>query len=176
MLHQSHGAKRAAIRQWSWKKKTWVCCPVLPACKKGTEARMIEAGTQIALDASEMSRTQVIHVDDMANHPDAIYIGRAVSRRKLKATRWANPYHIGKDGDRAEVIAKYRKRVDKQMRTGPASTTHSLRKLAGKPLACWCRHDGEERTDDNVCHGDVLVELIEELGLEREWREPTRRL
>ena len=102
----------------------------------------------------------------MRNHPDTVYIGRAVPRRRLKATLWANPYTIGEDGDRAAVIAKYRNRIDTQMRSGPASTTSGLRKLAGKPLACWCRHDGEERTEDNACHGDVLVELIHELRLE----------
>ena len=25
----------------------------------------------------------------------------------------------------------------------------------------WCRHDGEARTDNNACHGDVLVHLLE---------------
>ena len=121
-----------------------------------------------------MSRTRVIHVDDMVNHPDAIYIGRAVSigravpRTCFTRSKWYNPYRIGVDGDGATVVAKYRKRMQRRMTRAPASTTADLRKIAGKPLACWCRHDGEERTDDNACHGDVLVELIEELGLEEE--------
>jgi len=36
-----------------------------------------------------------------------------------------------------------------------------LPELRGKALACWCRHDGEERTPDNACHGDVLVDLLD---------------
>jgi hypothetical protein len=35
-----------------------------------------------------------------------------------------------------------------------------LPELRDKALACWCRHDGEERTHANACHGDVLVELL----------------
>ena len=115
-----------------------------------------------------MGGTRVIHVDDMVNHPDAIYIGRAVPQKCLVQSKWYTLYRIGPDGDRATVIAKYRKRMQQRMVTGPASTTADLRKIAGKPLACWCRHDGEERTDDNACHGDVLVEMIEELGMEGE--------
>ena len=116
-----------------------------------------------------MKSTRIIHVDDMVNHPDAIYIGREVPQKGLRRSKWYTPYEIGPDGDRATVIAKYRKRMQGRMNMGPASMMYDLRKIAGKPLACWCRHDGEERTDDNVCHGDVLIEMIEELGLEREW-------
>ena len=30
-----------------------------------------------------------------------------------------------------------------------------------RPLACWCRHDGEARTPANACHGDVILGLLE---------------
>lgn len=104
--------------------------------------------------------TRVIHVDDMPNYPDAIYIGRANGRRGLKASKWQNPFKIGHDGTRNEVVSRFRYLMATSVRRA------ELRELAGRPLACWCRHDGEERTDDNTCHGDVLVELIRELGLE----------
>lgn len=112
-----------------------------------------------------MSRTRVIHVDDMPTNPDAVYIGRAVPRRGLKKHRLANPYRIGPDGDRGEVVGLYRRRLQHWLRVSPITTTAMLREIAGKPLACWCRHDGEERTPDNACHGDVLVDLIRELRL-----------
>lgn len=42
--------------------------------------------------------------------PDgAVYIGRAMSRYGLKRSDFANPYTIGKDGTRAEVLAKFRR-------------------------------------------------------------------
>ena len=49
--------------------------------------------------------TRVVHVND--NVPGAVYIGRAVPRRGIKASKWANPYKIGRDGTRADVIGKY---------------------------------------------------------------------
>ena len=37
-----------------------------------------------------------------------VYIGRAVPRSGLKASVWGNPFVIGKDGTREEVMVKYR--------------------------------------------------------------------
>lgn len=103
--------------------------------------------------------TRVIHVHDMPNYPDAIYIGRAVPRRGLKASKWANPYKIDFRHNRRDVIEAYESRlvgeaVDEGM-------VRELPELRGKALACWCRHDGDPRTPDNECHGDVLVDLLE---------------
>lgn len=109
-----------------------------------------------------MSRTRVVHVND--NVPGAIYIGRAVPRRGLKASIWANPYAIGRSGTRAQVIARYANDLHDRLATSARQDIlDDLYELIGKPLACWCRHDGEERTAANWCHGDVLVELLREL-------------
>ena len=107
--------------------------------------------------------TRVVHVND--NVPGAVYIGRANRWKGLRASKWANPYTIGKDGTRAEVIEKYRWLMSTVSPDG-VMNLDAYREIAGKPLACWCRHDGEERTEDNACHGDVLIALIQELGLE----------
>lgn len=106
--------------------------------------------------------TKVIHVDDMVSHPAAVYIGRATPRRGLTGSPWANPYQIGQDGDRAVVIEKYRILMRARVRQDATARRHLL-ELAGKPLACWCRHEGEARTEANACHGDVLIDLIEEI-------------
>ncbi len=37
-----------------------------------------------------------------------VYIGRAVPRSGLKASPWGNPFVIGKDGTRDEVMGKCR--------------------------------------------------------------------
>lgn len=106
----------------------------------------------------------VIHVSELADYPDAVYIGRAVPVRKLARSKWANPYKIGKHGSgltftRRDVIRSFRC----WMSAHPSSPSHDeLSELTGKPLACWCRKSDEERTDDNACHGDVLVELWKE--------------
>ncbi len=72
-----------------------------------------------------------------------VYIGRP--------SKWGNPFEIGKDGTRKEVIEKYRKYIllNKDL-------MNSLHELEGKVLGCWCK--------PQACHGDVLVELVEKKG------------
>ena len=78
------------------------------------------------------------------NAPDgAVYIGRG--------SAWGNPYVIGKDGDREEVIRKYREWALEYRRNGPA---YWLMPLVGKDLVCFCA--------PLACHGDVLLEMIGE--------------
>ena len=67
-----------------------------------------------------------------------VYIGRP--------SKWGNPFAIGKDGDRATVIAKYQAWIIQQ----PALMA-SLHELKGKTLGCWCA--------PQACHGDVLSAL-----------------
>lgn len=71
-----------------------------------------------------------------------IYIGRP--------SPWGNPFTIGKDGTREEVINKYREWIYTQ----PELLAH-VPELKGKTLGCWCA--------PQACHGDVLIELIEEI-------------
>ena len=67
-----------------------------------------------------------------------VYIGRP--------GKWGNPFFIGRDGSRAEVIAKYRDWILTQPHLIAA-----LGELEGRDLICWCA--------PLRCHGDVLVEL-----------------
>lgn len=59
-----------------------------------------------------------------------------------KDSPWCNPYKIGKDGDRQEVLNKYRKYI----------SGRSLDEIRGKTLGCWCKPED--------CHGDILLELL----------------
>lgn len=68
-----------------------------------------------------------------------IYIGRL--------SKWGNPFREGRDGTRAEVIARYEKWIKTQPRL--MSQLHELR---DKVLGCWCA--------PLPCHGDVLVRLV----------------
>jgi hypothetical protein len=100
-----------------------------------------------------MSETRVVHVKD--NVPGAVYIGRANGRAKLSGSPFQNPFRVDTLG-RQGVIDHFRECL-----MGSPGLLSRLPELRGKPLACWCRHDGEERTPQNACHGDVLVELLE---------------
>ena len=71
--------------------------------------------------------------------PFDVYIGRP--------SIWGNPFQIGKDGTREEVIQKYREYI-----LSKPELLEQLESLRGKTLACWCKPQS--------CHGDVLVELL----------------
>jgi hypothetical protein len=66
---------------------------------------------------------------------------------------WGNPFKIGVDGDRDEVIRKYKDWILTQ-----PDLLARLPELKDKRLGCYCF---PER-----CHGDVLVEL---LSCRHEW-------
>jgi len=70
-----------------------------------------------------------------------VFIGRP--------SKWGNPFVIGKDGTREEVIEKYRAYILKK-----PELLACLVELKGKTLGCFCK--------PLPCHGDVLVELIKE--------------
>ena len=69
-----------------------------------------------------------------------VYIGRP--------GKWGNPFIIGKDGTRDEVLAKYREWV-----LSRSDLLASLEELRGKRLGCFCWPE--------PCHGDILIELLE---------------
>lgn len=75
-------------------------------------------------------RPRVWHYRDRNIPSGAVYVGRP--------TKWGNPYVIGRDGSRAEVIAQYR---------------DDLLRGNGRLLAdvCWCA--------PQPCHADVLLEM-----------------
>lgn len=76
---------------------------------------------------------------DNAVPPAAIYIGRP--------SKWGNPFAIGQDGSREQVIAKYRE----WLLANSELVQHVQRELAGKDLVCFC--------SPLPCHGDVLLEI-----------------
>ena len=63
-----------------------------------------------------------------------------------RPSKWGNPFVIGKDGNRAEVIEKFRAYL-----LANKYLMSCLWELRGKILACWCAPD--------ACHCDVLAEL-----------------
>jgi len=68
-----------------------------------------------------------------------IYIGRP--------SKWGNPFIIGKDGTREEVIQKYKNYI----LNNPKLLEDAKRELKGKILGCWCA--------PQHCHGEILVEI-----------------
>ena len=77
------------------------------------------------------------------NAYEGVYIGRG--------SAWGNPFVIGKDGDRTEVILKFREYADARLKVD----MNWLKPLVGKDLNCFCA--------PLACHGDVLLEMIREM-------------
>lgn len=71
-----------------------------------------------------------------------VYIGRP--------SRWGNPFLMGADGTREEVIAKYEVWIQEPEQ---AALRARLPDLKGKRLGCYCA--------PAPCHGDVLVRLAD---------------
>ena len=69
-----------------------------------------------------------------------VYIGRG--------SIWGNPFVIGRDGDRAEVIRKYEAYLASQ-----PELIVRLPELRGKRIGCFCA--------PQACHGDVLKRWAE---------------
>ena len=94
------------------------------------------------------------------NDPNIFYIARKV--RKWHRSALANPFRMGRDGDRKEVIEKYRHWLWQQIKCkGPAYW--ELRRIVemykrGKAvlLGCWCF--------PSPCHGDVVKRAVEYLA------------
>lgn len=63
-----------------------------------------------------------------------------------RKTKWGNPFEVGVDGTREEVIARY----EAWLQTQPQLLT-ALPELRGRDLVCWCH--------PLACHGDVLIRL-----------------
>ena len=87
-----------------------------------------------------------------------VYIGREMS--EFQASLFANPFKIGIDGTRTEVIAKYEIWLREQLRNSPFLTDELL-KLDGKVLGCWCY--------PKPCHGEVIIKLIKEMRIEKQF-------
>lgn len=103
------------------------------------------------------AETRVVHVHD--NVPGAVYIGRKMTARGLKASPLANPFRIWEHG-RADAIARYGDWLSEQIESGNAAVIDALIAARGKPLACWCRRDGQPRSPGTICHGDMILDFL----------------
>lgn len=76
--------------------------------------------------------------------PGAVYCGRP--------SKFGNPFVLGRDGGRDEVIAKYRQMLERR----PELRNAARAELRGFDLICWCA--------PLACHCDVLLELANGVG------------
>ena len=125
---------------------------------------------QAMLTGNISSQVRVVNVKSLPktwqNDPayaDHVYIGRAHRAKKLPGSVWGNPFVVGRDGNRAQVIEKYRAWIETQphlLQMIPHLATQT------GALVCWCA--------PLPCHGDVLCEYIERWR-RGEWQPPPRK-
>jgi len=92
------------------------------------------------IDVINMKPAGETRVVNLRHEKYDVYIGRG--------SKWGNPFKIGADGTREEVIEKYRQYIMNR-----PDLLNDLEELRGKCLGCYCK--------PKPCHGDVLVELLE---------------
>lgn len=85
-------------------------------------------------------RTPAVYNKHTGYPADAIYVGRG--------SNFGNPFVVGVDGTREEVIAKYRE----WFLSRPKLVSKAKQELAGKDLVCFCA--------PKACHADVLLEIV----------------
>ncbi len=73
---------------------------------------------------------------------NAVFIGRP--------SKWGNPFVIGRDGTREQVVSKYREWLLSQ----PLLVQAAKDELAGRDLVCFC--------SPLSCHGEILLKLANE--------------
>lgn len=82
---------------------------------------------------------------NLKHEPGAVADGAARIDRR---TPWGNPFVIGRDGGRREVVARYRADLWRRIRAGDVALD-ALAALHGRDLACHCA--------PLPCHGEVLA-------------------
>ena len=83
------------------------------------------------------------HVANVQGGIYDVYVGRP--------SKWGNPFKVGRDGTREEVVEKYQAWLPFQ-----SHLMDALPELTGKVLGCWCA--------PFPCHADVLAELAQVAG------------
>lgn len=92
-------------------------------------------------------KSQKGKVVNLRKEPYDVYIGRG--------SIWGNPFKIGRDGTREEVVQKYGEWIQSR-----PDLLARLDELKDKVLGCFCH--------PKACHGDVLIELLQKGYIEEE--------
>ena len=78
-----------------------------------------------------------------------VYVGRAVPRYGLSASKWGNPYVIRRHirSQHEEAVSYFEDYAETKLGLDP----NWLNELRGKDLVCWCA--------PLPCHADILLKL-----------------
>lgn len=75
---------------------------------------------------------------------------------------FGNPFHVGKDGTRTEVVFKHFMYFRKRLTSDP-EFKRTVLALRGKKLGCFC-HDWDGTGENPMyCHGDNIADYLNSL-------------
>ena len=80
-------------------------------------------------------------------HPEIRYIGRAFGG--WPESEFHNPFHVGKDGNRAEVLVKF---IEYWYAPEQRQLRRQSLRLDNEILGCWCK--------PLDCHGDTIAAYV----------------
>jgi hypothetical protein len=109
------------------------------------ELRRIVRSAKIPCRVVSLELTLVVNKDRDELYD--VYVGRG--------TIWGNPYQIGADGDRDEVIRKFAYDFQRGFLKISDDFDENISKLKGKVIACHCK--------PAACHGDIIADYINAL-------------
>lgn len=125
-------------------------------CPCGDGVCLLQAGFDVDLTQCPQCMREVADADEFFNVP-ASETPKILNKHKDKVTegsvyigrpgKWGNPFTIGKDGTREEVVAKYRKWLSGNIELMRAAESE----LKGRDLVCFCA--------PLPCHGDILLQV-----------------
>lgn len=75
-----------------------------------------------------------------------LYIGRANQWLDLSESKWSNPFHLKREGDRLMILKQYLEYILQR-----DDLLIQLSELDGLTLGCYC--------SPRLCHGNILIEL-----------------
>ena len=112
------------------------------------------------------SQIQILNISRLHEiPPNSVYIGRnpEIYRRCRGAgvPPWGNPFVIGRDGSRGEVVRRFAIELERRMRD-QSFVDRMIRELLGaENLICHCVQRGRE--DPTCCHGYPMRDAIERI-------------
>jgi hypothetical protein len=153
----------ASIDDEEWRLKTldWVeekqpKREVIRQRVREVKSHLAQGWTQDQAERKAAVESGICVVATMRDKTDAALLAWAEASGRLeridRQSEWGNPFEMPVDGDRAEVVGKFRM-FYLPNKPGLLAKMPTLR---GKVLACWC-HPEE-------CHGDIIAEVVNSEG------------
>jgi len=103
-------------------------------------------------------RPEYKNLEEWMRNSNNVYIGRSgvvfINGERFPKTvsKWANPFTVKEHG-RDKCLELYKEYIRKLIEK---EGINEIMKLKNKTLGCWCKPD--------KCHGDILVEILNELS------------